>query len=494
MTMLTTEFQKVLEASTKVTQNVTGYLRLYLKYGGRNETTNKDTIYYEIRQYAANPYGNYDAWSWASALPYNIYLGGTKKTSGTYTQSAIKSDGKEKSRASGSWEQSHNSDGTWSSSISFDGYVYKTKVSASGNISLPDIPRATSISATDAMIGSVSTIALNIASTSFKHTLKAYVNNALVETIATDYTSSTKYWTVPSSIYAKIPSAKQVQVKITCDTYSGTTLVGSKETTMWASINETQCKPTISTTITNDGTSGITYQLTNSTTSFIKGYTKANISSSVSLKNSATLKEYKVVNGNKSITSQTGSIDAISEKTFYFYVKDSRDLTPTTGYPVSVNVGTWLDYFSPRIKSMNISRVEQMSKEVQANISGEFWNNSFGAVTNTLKYAWRVKESSSSSWGDWSALTELTPTGNNFSITNLSLGTNYLTDKSYDFQFKFIDALGNLDTNKIVTSKQETVSISIPITEIGEDYVMIAGTFYICVNNEYIPIFEIVDE
>ena len=105
-----------------------------------------------------------------------------------------------------------------------------------------------------------------------------------------------------------------------------------------------------------------------------------------------------------------------------------------------------------------------------------------------------MKESSSSSWGDWSALTELTPTGNNFSITNLSLGTNYLTDKSYDFQFKFIDALGNLDTNKIITSKRETVSISIPITEIGEDYVMIAGTFYICVNNEYIPIFEIVDE
>lgn len=282
MTMLTTEFQKVLEASTKVTQNVTGYLRLYLKYGGRNETTNKDTIYYEIRQYAANPYGNYDAWSWSSALAWNIYLGGTKKTSGTYTQSAIKSDGKEKVRVSGSWEQPHNSDGTWSSSISFDGYVHKTKVSASGNISLPDIPRATSISATDAMIGSVSTIALNIASTSFKHTLKAYVNNTLVETIATDYTSNTKYWTVPSSIYAKIPSAKQVQVKITCDTYSGTTLVGSKETTMWASINETQCKPTLTTTITNDGTSGITHQLTGSTTAFIKDYTKANISSSVS--------------------------------------------------------------------------------------------------------------------------------------------------------------------------------------------------------------------
>lgn len=494
MTMLTTEFQKVLEASTKVTQNVTGYLRLYLKYGGRNETTNKDTIYYEIRQYAYNPYGNYDAWSWSSALAWNIYLDGTKKTSGTYTQSAIKSDGTEKVRASGSWEQQHNSDGSWSSSISFDGYVYKTKVSGSGNISLPDIPRATSISATDAMIGSVSTIVLNIASTSFKHTLKAYVNNSLIETIATDYTSNTKYWTVPSTIYSKIPSDKQVQVKITCDTYSGTTLVGSKETTMWASINETQCKPTISSTITNDGTTGTTYKLTGSTTAFIKDYTKANISGSVSLKNSATLKEYKVVNGSKSITSQSGSIDAISEKTFYFYVKDSRDLTPSAGYPVSVNGGAWLDYFSPRIKSIIIARVEQMSTQVKANISGEFWNSSFGAVTNSLKYAWRKKESGTITWGSWSTLTTLSPSENSFSITNLSLGTVYSTDKSYDFQFKFVDALGNLDANKIVISNEETVSISIPIVEIGEDFVMISGTFYICANNEYVPIFEIVDE
>lgn len=41
---LTTEWQKVLEASTKVTSNVTGYLRLYMKYGGRNETNNKDIV------------------------------------------------------------------------------------------------------------------------------------------------------------------------------------------------------------------------------------------------------------------------------------------------------------------------------------------------------------------------------------------------------------------------------------------------------------------
>ena len=58
---LTTSFQKVAEVSTKVTSNVTGYLRLYLKYGDRDIANNQDTIYYEIRQYAYNPYGNYDA-------------------------------------------------------------------------------------------------------------------------------------------------------------------------------------------------------------------------------------------------------------------------------------------------------------------------------------------------------------------------------------------------------------------------------------------------
>ncbi|MBR4025870.1 MAG: hypothetical protein IKJ03_02835, partial [Mycoplasmataceae bacterium] len=116
--ILTTEFQKVLEASTKVTQNVTGYLRLYLKYGGRDVANNKDIIYYEIRQYAYNPYGNYLGWEWSGSLAWNIKLGTTVKANGTYTQTpAIYTDGKERVKVSGSWEQPHNADGNWSSDI-----------------------------------------------------------------------------------------------------------------------------------------------------------------------------------------------------------------------------------------------------------------------------------------------------------------------------------------------------------------------------------------
>lgn len=139
--VLTTEFQKVLEASTKVTSNCTGYLRLYIKYGGRDVANNKDIIYYEIRQYAHNPYGNYLGWEWYGSLAWNIKLGTTIKANGTYTQSAVYSNGQEVVRASGSWEQPHNEDGNWSSAISFEGYVYQTKVSNNGSIELPQIPR-----------------------------------------------------------------------------------------------------------------------------------------------------------------------------------------------------------------------------------------------------------------------------------------------------------------------------------------------------------------
>ena len=216
---LTTEFQKVLETSTKVTQNVTGYLRLYLKYGGRDETNNKDIIYYEIRQYAYNPYGNYLAWEWTGDLAWNIKLGTTTKANGTYKQTpAIYSDGRERVRVSGSWEQEHNPDGTWSSEISVEGYVYQTKVSASGNIELPTILRASTIRATNAEIGSISSLYISVNSTSFNHTLSYSIGDDDYEVFATNVKGSTETitypWEVPDKIYRSIINARRIELNI----------------------------------------------------------------------------------------------------------------------------------------------------------------------------------------------------------------------------------------------------------------------------------------
>lgn len=487
---LTTEFQKVLEASTKVTQNVTGYLRLYLKYGDRDVTNNKDIIYYEIRQYAYNPYGNYLGWEYAGNLAWNIKLGTTIKTNGTYKQTpAIYSNGQEIVRQSGSWEQPHNADGNWSSAISFDGYVYQTKLSASGDIILPTIPRKTTISSTDAKIGSISTIYLTINSASFNHQLLWRYPNEDVWSVIASNVKGNYQWKVPDEIYEAIPNSKSIELTILCETYNTDgSLVGSDETTMWASVNEEVARPTLSVTIKNDGTSGTTYKLTGSGTAFIKDYTNAIIDANVVVRKSANLQEYRVVNGNKSSTAQDTTINTISTGKFSFFVKDSRQLSPSTGYQTDKYVDTFIEYFFPKVLTPTIERIEQTSTEIVATIEGTYWNGNFGSITNvdTLQYSWRSKLVGSNEWGEWSSWASPTINGSNFYIDNLSLGDIYATDSSYDFQFRFMDALSNLDPTKIVTTASQNVTISTSVIEVYEDAVNVNGN--VLKNNIELPL------
>ena len=475
---LKTEWQKVLEASTKVTSNVTGYLRLYLKYGGRNVETNKDIIYYEIRHYAYNPYGNYLAWERTEKFNWNIYLGTTTKQTGQFTQTpAIYSDGSERVKASGSWEQEHNSDGTWSSEISFDGYIYLTQVSAKDTIILPTIPRRTTISATDSKINGISIITLYKNSETFYHTLyyKNPSTNARID-IKTNYKDKTYEWYVPDDIY-KVMSGRDIRITIGCDTYNSSGgLVGNDEKTMVASAVESEAQPTFEVIIQNEGINGVTGSLTGSTNSFIKDYTTAMIEASAVPRKWATIVEYKVTNGNKSSTLQSVGISEIPTKTFTFYVKDSRGYSPIQGYKIYKDVDIFIDYFVPKISSPTIRRTEQTSTEVVATIQGQFWNGNFGQVQNRLQYAWRSKLASSSTWGNWSALTTITSSNNNFTINNLNLGNTYATNSSYDFQFKFIDKLGELDNSKIVTTPTQNVTISTPIIEVYDNVVNINGS------------------
>lgn len=475
---LTPEWQKVLEASTKVTSNVTGYLRLYMKYGGRDETNNKDIVYYEIRQYAYNPYGNYLAWEWSGDLDWNIKLGTTTKASGTYKQTpAIYSNGQETVRQSGNWEQPHNADGNWSSAISFEGYVYQTKVSASGDIILPTIPRATTILATDSKIGSISTIYLSINSDTFNHKLFYKTSdNGEYNTIITNYKGDNYLWEVPNEIYNAMPNSKEIQLTIICETYnSNNVYVGYSFAKMWASANESEVRPTFNVNFYNESDESNTFLLTGSRQSFIKDYTTVIIDGNVTTKESSSLNEYKVVNGNKVSYLVDTELSNIPTKTFTFYIKDSRGYYPQEGYPLVYELNSFIEYFTPKINAPKIDRIEQTSTEIVANISGQFWNGNFGRVQNTLKYAWRSKLAGSNEWGAWSSFTPLSTSNNNFSISNLSLGTTYATNSSYDFQFQFIDELGNLDSSKIITTATQNVTVSSPIVEVYEDAVNVNG-------------------
>ena len=79
---LTTSWQKVAEGSSYTSStSVSAITRLYLKYGNRSDSDNRDTIYWEIRAVAS-------AYSYGYGFDesYSIVLDGSTKASGTYRE------------------------------------------------------------------------------------------------------------------------------------------------------------------------------------------------------------------------------------------------------------------------------------------------------------------------------------------------------------------------------------------------------------------------
>ena len=148
--------------------------------------------------------------------------------------------------ASGSLTIAHNSDGTKSFSLSCEAgvYTYAVSVSASGTHTLNTIPRASSVSASNVNMGSATTIAISRASSSFTHTL-TYKFGDSTGTIASKTASTSVSWTPAVSLANQIPSTTSGTCTITCDTYSGSTKIGSKTCTLTLSV-PASVKPTIS--------------------------------------------------------------------------------------------------------------------------------------------------------------------------------------------------------------------------------------------------------
>ena len=199
-------------------------------YTSTNQTTVSATAYIYCSKHTA----------YASGLSQKLVIDGTEFTA---TKSVNLSSGVTVALVSGSKTITHDADGRKSITISADcdlpdgngwGPAWG---SASGTAELTTIPRASSISATDANIGSSSSIIINRASSGFTHTV-TYSFSGLSGTIATKTSSTSLGWTVPTSFYQKIPNSQTGTVTITCDTYSGDTKIGTKTTTMTISVPE----------------------------------------------------------------------------------------------------------------------------------------------------------------------------------------------------------------------------------------------------------------
>ena len=267
-----------------------------------------------------------------------ITIDGTQQT---FTSPSISSTG---THLLGTLTQtvSHSSDGSKSLSISavfhieatLSGVYYST-ITASANITLDSIPRASSISMSAGTLGTASTISITRASSSFTHTITYSFGNTS-GTIVSKTTSTSVSWTPALTLANQIPNATSGTATLTCTTYNGNTSVGSKSITVKLNV-PSSIIPTITslTAARVDGsvpsTWGIYVQTKSKATLTINGAAGAY---------GSTISSYSITGGGFTGTTAsmtTGFLNTSGTITFTATVTDSRGRTSAAA-TVSISV------------------------------------------------------------------------------------------------------------------------------------------------------------
>lgn len=254
----------------------------------------------------------------------------------------------------------HREDGTASVKVRtwMDTDISAGIIQKSQAVTLTSIPRATvpTFSAASTEIGSNVTINLNRAADSFTHTL-TYAFGKASGTIGADIGTSV-VWSIPSDLAAQIPNAVSGTCAITCRTYNGSTLIGTKTANLTLKV-PSSVVPVINSVSIIEGTE----QLKNHFTVFVQNNSTLSVSvSAVGVAGSSIAKvETKIqdviYNGTSFVSAL---ITAAGEITVNTTVTDSRGRTAKSSSTVSV-----AEYDFPTIYSMSVKRIDTAGNETE---------------------------------------------------------------------------------------------------------------------------------
>ena len=286
-------------------------------------------------------------------------------------------------------------------------------------------------SPTSVALGNAVTINTNRISTSATHTIK-YSFGSASGTIATGVGASTS-WTPPVSLAAQIPSATSGICTITCETYYGGVLTGTKTCQLTLTV-PSSVVPTISSVTRTENVSGLAAQFA----AFVQGKSKLNVAISAAGAHGSTITTYRATLDGVTYTaaSFTTAILAFSgTKALSVTVTDSRGRTATT----SVNI-TVVTYTPPSISLFSAERCnadgsapQQDGTKIRVNITASA--ASVGAK-NTMNCAVYYKLSSASTW---TISQYITPVAYAVQQTNLLLSQTFNALSSYDIMVAVSD-------------------------------------------------------
>lgn len=361
----------------------------------------------------------------------------------------------------------HSDDGTRSVTIK-GSFTTKSSYISGGSIAvtvaLPTIPRASDVSATDANIGSTSTITIGRKATIFTHTL-SYAFGELTGTIAENTSDASIAWTVPEAFYDEIPNDKSGVCTITCETYNGSTLVGSSTCAFTATASESECSPYFAWWYVSDNNLP-TRALTGNEDILVRYHSLARAAGMAWSRNGSKIVSVSVTNGNNKATvtgyqestGATGTYNTVStdiagveNPKFVFTATDTR------GYSSTETIE------APMVSYVNLTCVltkvqTTVDGDVSFTINGSYFNGTFGDVTNSLKVYYRYK-TKGGSYGEDIEITDVTISDNTYTATFSISGLDYRT--TYIYEACAVDEL------MTVNSAAKTVKFE-PVFDWGE--------------------------
>lgn len=294
-----------------------------------------------------------------------------------------------------------------------------------------------SLSAATVEMGKSVTINTPAVNSAYRHTLR-YAFGGASGTIATGIASSVS-WTPPVSLSNQIPSATAGSGTIYCDTYSGSTLLGTKSVSITFTVpgSVVPSAGTLSAALAED---------TSGTGLYVKGMGKAKLTlSGASGAYGSSITSYTITGGGWSATNgalTTGTLASAGNITFTATVTDSRGRKANTTRAINV-----IDYVKPGVAVCDVYRCDADGNRKKA---GTYFaveiNASYSAITgNTLSITARYKKQSESSYG-----TATIVTNNGKTVIG---GGNIGASTTYDVLVTVADKYNSLPIQRTLSTK-----------------------------------------
>ena len=307
-------------------------------------------------------------------------------------------------------EITHNADGTWPTGKVCGWWMCKAGVSAYNspevgwtafNIdgSIPAIPRATNptLSKDSVDMGTAVTINLPKATSSFTHDIfYKYSKDSSYTTLVNGDTGTSKSWTPPTSLAAKIPNASSGEWNILVRTKSGNTIIGDKVINITLNV-PANIVPSVSSVSVVEATAGIAAQFAK----FVQGRSKFKVTVTAAGASGSTIKSYSIsvdgksYSGNSNVfTTQvingSGSLNLVAS------VTDSRGRSASKTVTVAVSA-----YSAPSVKTFSVVRCNSNGVENEEGTAVKIlYEFAIAAMDNKNSRSFKVQQLNGSNWVD----------------------------------------------------------------------------------------------